>query len=526
MRIQISCQQKQRSRSGRAQPPIRNRLHLPELLLHEQAETARRPTMKRARAWLLAAVLAALLGCDGSISSGDRVLVSKCNYETGIREPQRYDVVVFKYPNGPIENNTPKNYIKRLLGLPGEIIAIFFGRLFHFATPPGAPLPHEDHKDNTINPKDLWKTSHMRVNDEDDRKRFDAGNFKILRKPPSVMIALRRIVYDNDYQAKDMKEFPRWAPDKGSGWKYDKQHGFHYDDTKAEKVDWLHYRHKVRPKQGPIAGVRDLKPELITDMMGYNSVWLDGWEQKQGANWVGDLMLECNVDALKGEGEFWMELSKGINRFQARWDLGSGVCTLFKLKVKEITVNNSSVFEETERIELDSKPTKLRGPGAYQVRFANIDARLTVWVDRELPFGDGKDYPPPEVKNGAEEKDLDEIELQKRRGPTENDLQPASIGANGASLEVSQVRLWRDTYYTVAANQSDVGVDFTNRGNWHQFRTMNFKTLYVQPSHYLCLGDNSQASSDGREWGLVPDRLMLGRALLVYYPFNRAGPIR
>ena len=55
-------------------------------------------------------------------------------------------------------------------------------------------------------------------------------------------------------------------------------------------------------------------------------------------------------------------------------------------------------------------------------------------------------------------------------------------------------------------------------------------TLYVQPGHYLCLGDNSPHSSDGRAWGLVPERLMLGRALVVYYPFwplgeQRIGPI-
>jgi signal peptidase I len=60
--------------------------------------------------------------------------------------------------------------------------------------------------------------------------------------------------------------------------------------------------------------------------------------------------------------------------------------------------------------------------------------------------------------------------------------------------------------------------------------------MYVQPSHYLCLGDNSPESSDGRYWGLVPQRLLLGRALMVYYPFNfdywplnnpenRVGPI-
>ena len=75
-------------------------------------------------------------GCD---SSGDRVLVCKFSYDSGLSPARRYDVVVFKYPDRPIENGTPKNYIKRLLGLPGEILAIFFGRLFAFSS--GGTMP-------------------------------------------------------------------------------------------------------------------------------------------------------------------------------------------------------------------------------------------------------------------------------------------------------------------------------------------------------------------------------------------------
>ena len=58
--------------------------------------------------------------------------------------------------------------------------------------------------------------------------------------------------------------------------------------------------------------------------------------------------------------------------------------------------------------------------------------------------------------------------------------------------------------------------------DWDQLRHLKPMTLYVQPGHYLCLGDNSPHSSDGRAWGLVPDRLMLGRALVVYWPFDSA----
>ena len=42
---------------------------------------------------------------------------------------------------------------------------------------------------------------------------------------------------------------------------------------------------------------------------------------------------------------------------------------------------------------------------------------------------------------------------------------------------------------------------------------------YVQPGHTMCLGDNSAQSSDSRTWGTVPDRLMLGKAVFVFWPF-------
>jgi signal peptidase I len=93
-----------------------------------------------------------------------------------------------------------------------------------------------------------------------------------------------------------------------------------------------------------------------------------------------------------------------------------------------------------------------------------------------------------------------------------NNLQPANIGARGgAKLSVSKVQLWRDTFYTVYPDAP---------------AQLAVKTMYVQPGHYLCLGDNSTESADSRSWGLVPERLMLGRALLVYWPVTRAGVIR
>lgn len=45
-------------------------------------------------------------------------------------------------------------------------------------------------------------------------------------------------------------------------------------------------------------------------------------------------------------------------------------------------------------------------------------------------------------------------------------------------------------------------------------------TFNIPPKNYFALGDNSYHSSDSRDWGLVPQRNIMGRGLLVYWPFN------
>ena len=63
-------------------------------------------------------------------------------------------------------------------------------------------------------------------------------------------------------------------------------------------------------------------------------------------------------------------------------------------------------------------------------------------------------------------------------------------------------------------------------GDWNAYQHLTPTGFCIYPGHYLCLGDNSTSSSDSRYWGLVPERLMLGRALAVYFPIDRAGLIR
>ena len=86
---------------------------------------------------------------------GDRILVAKFPYE--FADPKRWDVIVFKYPD-----DATMNYIKRLVGLPGETISIHDG--------------------------DLW------IHEPDQPE----GHFEIARKPPEKILAMLQPVYDND----------------------------------------------------------------------------------------------------------------------------------------------------------------------------------------------------------------------------------------------------------------------------------------------------------------------------------------
>ena len=264
------------------------------------------------------------------------------------------------------------------------------------------------------------------------------------------------------------------------------------DDAPADR--WLTYRHYTvkhgvdEPKPG-----QPFSSEIIKNFTGYNYVDTRRVDKSnEDQFWVGDLMVECDVDVTAASGEFAVELSKGPDRFQARFDLSTGNCRLVRV---------GKVSSE----ELGKAQTTLHGVGKHFVRLANFDERLTVWVDSETPFGDGVEYAGQPCDRPEDEP---------------NNHQPASFGTLGsARLSIKHLKLYRDTYYTAAGHEPRPRMPGDPD-----------LTMFVQPGHYLCLGDNSTQSSDGRDWGTVPERLMQGKAQMVYFPFwpfaHRFGPIR
>jgi signal peptidase I len=466
-------------------------------------------------------------GMNPSNHSGDRVLVFKSLYDTGLGSPHRHDVVVFKYPAEPMDRISwqQMNYIKRLVGLPEETIAIAQGQLYVWpkarAIPPPEGRYYARSKAESDGPGFPWPDKDDEASDvfgkSLQRRRLPAGQrsgdlgFELIRKAPDVVLAMRRIVFDNDFQPQNTELYPvRWTGDSGWQGQGPSPRTFKYSGSGPE-LSWLHYRHLLKG---------DGKPELITDFMGYNTD-----SGSSGDHWVGDLILECTVqtDQVQSGGELRLELVRGVDRFQARFNLESGECSLFRLTgdaEKPLALR----WPEDDHEPAKQPKTPLKQPGTHRVRFANVCERLTVWVDDDLVFGDGVKYPPADTA-----------------GPTANDLAPASIGLRGAVASVSHLSLWRDTYYTHGVRFQDaesLGADaHSDPAKWTDLQRLTPRFFYVQPGHYLCFGDNSPASSDSRTWGMVPERLLLGRALMVYFPFyfpkwpldaptNRMGPIR
>lgn len=192
--------------------------------------------------------------------SGDRILVLKFLYD--FQPPRRWDVFVFRNPNEP-----SINYIKRLVGLPGDKLEI-------------------RHGDVTI-------------------------NGRIAQKTDKAQEALWMIVHDTRY----VPYYPAWRPrwNRDAGWQEQGAgKGFRLDKADP-KTAWLTYEHRIL--RGPADNEKSEQPSNILDFYAYNS----GGVFRSEANVVTDLCLRGNVKAESPSSGVTVELSAYKDRF--RFDL-------------------------------------------------------------------------------------------------------------------------------------------------------------------------------------------------------------
>jgi signal peptidase I len=103
------------------------------------------------------------------------------------------------------------------------------------------------------------------------------------------------------------------------------------------------------------------------------------------------------------------------------------------------------------------------------------------------------------------------------------------VGEPGDTLGIKDYRLYRNgspitgaAAFEKNARRVDSYVGYRNVGDLSVGETMT-----VPPRSFLALGDNSANSADGRYWGFVPEKDVIGRPIFIYYPLSkRWGPTR
>jgi signal peptidase I len=421
--------------------------------------------------------------------SGDRIWVSKVTYQ--FTDPRRFDVMVFRYPD-----EAETYYIKRLVGLPNETIKIQHGDLF-------VKGPQEE-------------------------------DFTIVRKSPEKLRAMAQLVHDSDYVSEALLKH-NW-PTRWQEWGLTEQNLWQVsDDTRSYSIDgahpgdaWIRYEHTVPSEENWFRELWppevEARPQLITDFYAFNTRILrqDRGPEPQalGMHWVGDLMLDCEFEVRNDQGTLMLDLVKGGRHFGCQIDVATGKATL--------SIDGVSSFHPTA-------DTSLRGPGTYQVAFANADRQLTLWIDgKPVEFSEPTSY--------------DDLGNDSPRSTPDDpgDLAPVGIGSRGLSLEVRHLKVLRDIYYIADKNVfarepiSDyperhflMNLDrrkladfFASPDRWVNqhgrsvFDARKSETFVLGPDQFFVLGDNSPASSDARLWrdNYVSRDLLVGKALLIYWP--------
>ena len=429
--------------------------------------------------------------------NGDRICVTKYPYEFG--EPDRWDVFVFKYPEMP-----QTNYIKRLVGLPGETLRIRNGNVY------------------------TW----------------DGERETILRKSPDKQKVIQIPVHDNAHvprkliaagwperwaavkKSEDVLAIGGWADAVGT-WKFDSDKRQFSLESTSPDPQWIRYRHYAPSVEdwGKIESGLSSKPRprLVGDFCGYNAFSGERLSNgsayapnavDRGPFWDPDLTVsfEANISEVQEGSQLILELCEGVFWYRCHIDVSTGVATLYEI---------NSQLSETEVRELAKAETGMQGGGSYTVEYANVDDRLCLWINGRLAeFGAGAER---EV-SGATSNPF----------PTDTDLTPVGIAAAGMSAEIGELKLFRDIYYR--------GTDYLRYSNtrlqqslesvlhdpaaWGEIYARSGEDdrteIQIPENHYVALGDNSPESADSRLWSpdrkTVPREFLVGKAFFIYWP--------
>ncbi len=292
-----------------------------------------------------------------------------------------------------------------------------------------------------------------------------SGNVYVDGRIASKTLAeLRRMavmVHDDRYRPQQTPSLPpRWqATGPGTLWTSQgagyvrRADGRENESLAKGALDWLAYRH-WRCMPSPL-GRTEWSPVL--DNYGYNQ------GVSRELHEADDLMLQCRV-VLSGSGTLAVEATHATGSFQLQLKPQERSAELFHA--------GHNVAQENVSFELAARE--------FQLELALCDGRALVALDGHTVMTYEFD-PSSRAKNIAEH--------------------AYAVGAAGLSVELRDVRIYRDVYYLPPLAPDE----------WTASRPLG-------DDEYFVLGDNVPASHDSRQWPGgpgVPRKLLVGRVLPV-----------
>ena len=220
---------------------------------------------------------------------------------------------------------------------------------------------------------------------------------------------------------------------------------------------------------------------------------------KLGLHWVGELMVEADVDVEEAKGELLLDLVEAGKHFTATIDLATGQAVL--------GVDGVAGFAPAGR---DCRSTST---GHYRVAFANFDDQLRLWVDGTLvDFDDEHRVQQRKSVCGSRE-----AIIPQTSDDDPGDLAPVGIGARGTKLDghaaASVARPLLRRRQLGAQPDERRGHRFRSsvrpRAGEPAGRSVAVALVYRERNHvefplgedqFFVMGDNSPESSDARLW--------------------------
>jgi signal peptidase I len=391
---------------------------------------------------------------EGVDRPGDRVLVDRSAFLW--RSPRRWEAVVFHAAEDP-----STLCVKRVAGLPGESVQIREGDVF--------------------------------------------VNGAIARKSVADQRDTAIGVYQLPEIASD-EVLKRWRAEPAGSWQFVSGRFVHrvmHDEgdaslqaASATPIDWLGYCHRQcfrandQPRPGPILDESSYDPSESRVLCP-----------------VDDVILRCRITASRG-GEIYLRAAAGGDEFAIKVDLDRSRATLTHNQQPE----GIREFVMGATAGLSSSVRELHGLHCWTSQ---------QWHPEQSPFRDVvPKCPHQHVGAGAlgpraqwelvladqqlllaiDGRTVIEFRHQPSGGALETQLPRVAIGARGAEVELQDLEILRDIYYTAGPGTGG------EEGGKYQ----------LGPDEYFLLGDNSPHSVDSRVWSSqdgVSSGLIVGRAL-------------